>query len=466
MGFLQQIYMWVLNPIYRQTSKISSENRDKIVFLMMFLVYGSILVWYSINMFDIYISHTPRMLLECVILFIAILFISDKPLVKIKWNNWVAASWIICGIVILIMGFVARQNVGYWFIGPVMAFGFPCLYFVILNQKEYSRYIIIICKAIVLSSLIYFILALFADFISDTVWDVWGLRYNGTTSDANRIGEICVASFAAGIYLVTVRGISVKWQVISLAVMAFCICDAWISISRSTIIALLCMGLYYIILIFKEAMETKEIKRALVKAFCFLLCILMAYLGTFAMRSIHEYAQERARQETVVETENIAENSDAAVSEEDKDSFSAVNERLELSGKDINTFSSGRITIWHTYLSGTGILGNEADGRTPISDNLTNVAAHNTLFEFSYRSGIVAGLLFMIVEILSGIYILRVLFRRSRNNRPQDYFAAFASIGFIIVSNLQVAYNPLTSIIFFVYSLSMVVMFEYRRKTE
>lgn len=96
MGFLQQIYMWVLNPIYRQTSKISSENRDKIVFLMMFLVYGSILVWYSINMFDIYISHTPRMLLECVILFIAILFISDKPLVKIKWNNWVAASWIIC----------------------------------------------------------------------------------------------------------------------------------------------------------------------------------------------------------------------------------------------------------------------------------------------------------------------------------------------------------------------------------
>lgn len=66
MGFLQQIYMWVLNPIYRQTSKISSENRDKIVFLMMFLVYGSILVWYSINMFDIYISHTPRMLLECV----------------------------------------------------------------------------------------------------------------------------------------------------------------------------------------------------------------------------------------------------------------------------------------------------------------------------------------------------------------------------------------------------------------
>ena len=259
MGLLQQIYMWILNPIYSKTSQIDEQIRERIFFIMMVLLYGSILVWYSINMFGIYFSHTPRMLLECIMFFVAIVFIGDKKLERIKWNNWIAGFWILCGIIIFLMGFVARQNFGYWLIGPIMAFGFPCLYFVLLNQENYKKYIAIICKAVILASLIYFVVALFAEFISDNVWD-WSGRYNGTTSDANRIGEICVASFACCIAILVMKEVSSRWKFLSLIVMAFCICDAWISVSRSTLIAIGCMIVYFIMLVAKESLETKNYK--------------------------------------------------------------------------------------------------------------------------------------------------------------------------------------------------------------
>lgn len=459
MEWLQQIYMWILNPIYGMTAKISDTIRERTLFCIMFLIYALILIWYSINMFGIYISHTPRMLLECILLFAAILCISNKRLEKIKWNNLFAASWILCGIIIFLMGFVARQNLGYWFIGPVMAFGFPCLYFVIINQEEYAKHLTIICKAIVAASLIYFVFAMFVEFISDTVWDSMMLRYNGTTSDANRIGEICVASFVCGISLITMKEVAVRWRLLSLLVMAFCICDAWLSVSRSTILAMGCIVIYYLILTIKQCIVSKNIKKLFVDVICIVCCILIGFMGTFVMKSIHNSAVEFKSSKTEVSAETVP-----AAEPESVPAGESVTDRLDTQNQDINTFSSGRITIWSTYLDGVGIIGNPADGKTPISDVLTNVAAHNTLLEFSYRSGILAGILFFIVEFLSGIWLLRVLFRCENKNESQHYVTAFAAIGFIMVSNLQVAYNPLTSIIFFVYALSIVTLFDKKNR--
>lgn len=457
MEWLQRIYMAILNPIYGITGRVSEKNRNIISFVAMFLIYGALLVWYSINMFDIYISLTSRMLLAALLMAIFIIFINNGRCQIIRWNKLVSISWCVCGILILLMGFVARQNLGYWLIGPAMAFGFPCLYFVLGNVKDINKYFCLIGKAIVVASMIYFLLAIFAEFISDNVWDATG-RYNGTTSDANRIGEICVASFLSGIYIYISIYSSIFWKIASMIVMAFCVCDAILSISRSTMMAVGCIIIYYIFLEIKTSIRNKNSKRMIANLICIALCVVIGFAFAEGMRSLHKYVEvEKAIQNTVeqsqmeLEEKVIKENVNKEI-QEAKDS-----KRMSANGKDLNTFSSGRINIWKEYISKIRILGNSADGKTPITENLTNVAAHNSVIEISYRSGAITGVMFLLVEIISGIYVLIVLFRKE--NEEHEYMAAFSFIGYVIVSNLQVAYNPLTSIIFFVYAISISVLF-------
>ena len=457
MEWLQKIYILVLGPVCNVTERIDEKRRTSIAAVMMFLLYAFLLVWYSVNMFDIYVSLTSRMVLAVFLLAIFIIFIGNKNLHIVKWNNWVAISWFACGILIFLMGFVAKQNFGYWLIGPVMAFGFPCLYFVIGNSRDINKCFLLVCKAVIVASLIYFIAAIFAETVSDNVWVDFSGRYNGTTSDANRIGEICVASFACSIYIYRSAYSNLFWKILSFTTMAFCICDSIISISRSTIIAISCMVIYFVFLEIKSAVENKKIKQLLINMACIALCIIIGVVFTTGMRAIHKHMEVEKAVQNVTETSQIE--TEKAVAEETVNSVVQIakdSNRMDVNRRDLNTFSAGRINIWKEYLSNTGILGNPADGKTPISGNLTNVAAHNTIIEISYRSGIVTGLLFLFVEILAGIYILRILLRK--NNEDYDYFAAFAFIGYIIVSNLQVAYNPLTSIIFFVYAISISIL--------
>lgn len=465
MEWLQKLYIFVLSPFCRITDRIDEKKRTAVAAAVMFLLYGSLLVWYSVNMFDIYISLTSRMVLAAIFLAVFIIFICHDGIHVVSWNRWFAVCWILCGLLIFFMGFVARQNMGYWMIGPVMAFGLPCLYLAIHNSKDIDRTFALIGKAVIAASVIYFIFAVFAEAVSDNVWDISSGRYNGTTSDANRIGEICVASFACGIYLFRSRYSNIFWKAMSLLTMSFCVCDAMISISRSTMIAIACMILYYLIIEIKDMVFRKGIKRALVNILCIVASIVIGFVFISGMREVHKYMEvQKAVQNITAEQEiktekKIAEKTVAVETEQVKE-----NKRLETEGKDLNTYSSGRIKIWKEYGYNIKILGHPADGKTPISGNLTNVAAHNTLLEISYRSGALAGILFLITEIWAGIYILRVLFRKE--NKDYDYFAVFGFIGYIIVSNLQVAYNPLTSIIFFVYILGLSILFQRREKTH
>lgn len=455
MELLQRIYMFFFNPIWNRTKKLDEQIRVCIAMAIMSIIYGLLLIWYSINMFDVYISLTIRMILAVILLIPFIAFINNKALRPVKWNKLISYSWIICGIIILLMGFVAKQNFGYWLIGPVIAFGFPCLYFIMGDSaKDINRMFLVVSKAIVLASIIYFICSMFAEFISDNVWDSGG-RYNGTTSDANRIGEICVASLVAGIYLIKTMQ-SKLWSIMAVACMAFCICDTVLSVSRSTILAVGCMLIFYFIIEIREGLSCRSGKTVLKKIVLILLAFVLAAGISASIKGIHNM---QIQKEVSVSGNNVEATQQQETVPVVDDSKTQIESRMNNENIDLNTFSSGRIGIWTTYISNADIIGHPADGKTPIADNLNNVAAHNTVLEMAYRSGWIAGILFFIVETISGIYVLRVLFRKNEKNSDCDYFTAFASIGFIIVSNLQVAYNPLTSIIFFVYAIAIGNLF-------
>ena len=86
--------------------------------------------------------------------------------------------------------------------------------------------------------------------------------------------------------------------------------------------------------------------------------------------------------------------------------------------------------------------------------------AHNSLVEITYRSGYITGAVYLILIIMTGIYILKVMIRNNRKNSDGDYFMAIASIGYLIFTSLMSSFNPLTAIIFLLYALGFPVLLD------
>ena len=84
--------------------------------------------------------------------------------------------------------------------------------------------------------------------------------------------------------------------------------------------------------------------------------------------------------------------------------------------------------------------------------------------EITYRSGYITGAVYLIIVILTGIYILKVMFRSNRKNTDNDYFMAIISIGYLIFTSLMSSFNPLTAIIFLLYALGLPVILEKKEK--
>ena len=171
---------------------------------------------------------------------------------------------------------------------------------------------------------------------------------------------------------------------------------------------------------------------------------------------------ESGNSNAVMESEQASENVQDEPSAEDVEYRDLLPEK----GADMNSFSSGRIFIWQTYAEGFNWIGNPADAEVPISPLIRQRTAHNSLVEITYRSGYITGAVYLLLVMITGIYILRVLFRNNSKNRNGDYFMAITSIGYIIFTSLMSSFNPLTAIIFLLYAIAFPVMLEDRKTAK
>lgn len=470
---LQGVIIKITNPIGAKMEKIEEQKKNVGIAIACVLLYGMLMLWYSVNMFDIYVSLAPRLVLSCVVLAFLILCLMDGRQGKVQWKVVFPICWILCGFLIIAMGIFYRQNLGYWLIGPVIGIGFPCYYYVMYNSSRSIKVIEYLCKSAMVFAIIYLFVCFASEFISDTVWAV-DLRYNGTTSDANRIGEICVAASVCAVYMLLCEK-NKTWRIITIIAEGIVVGQAILSQSRSTLLAMLLLAGFYVVIVIKDAVYTKDMKNFGYKAIAAVLVIVLGFSIISLTKDIHNFAVERGNGAPAADEYNIelfeANSAIYAMEAEeivtaDNTELDAIGNRSEFAdGMNLDQYSSGRIGIWKTYLSHSKLIeGNPCDGKTPIDPALHNVAAHNTILELAYRSGIITAILFFITEFMAGIYILRVMFRRNDRNREEDYFVALATIGYIIVSNLQVAYNPITSIIFFVYAMSLTPLFKKNTK--
>lgn len=458
MEWLQKLYILILNPFCGLSESISPGIRKAAVYIICFLLYATCYCWYSIIGMGTQLTLLSRML-ESIVLIVILIFLGlDKPLKPVKWNKPFIYCWFALGMLMLIMGFFNEQNTGYWMTGPVIALGLPCFYMVYGRREKYEMIFDAICKAAMIISIIYFFVCLYGEYVSDNVWDATS-RYNGLTIDANKIGELCLASFCVIIYYMLV-GKQKAWRILSMVSMGAIIGQTYLTQSRTTILAMAFIVGFYLIISVKDAVTGKEFGRLSKRIGILVISAVIAAVAVKAIDQVHDnyLMGQQEPQEVSEEADTNTQTAQTTVST--TETSSEYRDLMPAEGQDLNAFSSGRLFIWQTYAEGFNFIGNPADAENPISPLIKQRTAHNSLVEITYRSGYITGAVYLILIIMTGIYILKVMIRNNRKNSDGDYFMAIASIGYLIFTSLMSSFNPLTAIIFLLYALGFPVLLD------
>ena len=451
MEWLQKIYIFVLNPFCGLSQKISETSRRRLIYIVAFLLYATCYVWYSIIGMGHPLTLLSRMI-ESILLIIILIFLGlEKPLKPVRWNPVIIGVWFLLGMLIFIMGFFTEQNTGYWMTGPVIALGLPCFFMVYGEQEKYEMLFDAVCKAAVICSIIYFFVCLAGEFWNDNTW-VSG-RYNGLTIDANKIGELCLTSFCCIMYYL-LTGSSKVWKVLNVIALGVILGQTYLTQSRTTIMAMILIVGFYCIILAKNAIKLKHIKLLFKQMIILVIALILAVICVSVIRFTNESHQQMlqaAQSETNASADSSTNTTKSLKEDVTKEKYRKM---LPDKGENMDSFSSGRAHIWRAYASGFNFIGNSADAATPISTAVSQRTAHNSQIEITYRSGYITGAVYLILVLITGLYLLRVMFRNNRKNSNGDYFMAITAIGYIIFTNLMSSFNPLTASIFLLYVIA------------
>ena len=444
MIWLQKFLILVLNPFARLSSKIDNRIKEKLRICVLVAICLLPYIWYTGTCVGLIVTQLVKMLLAIALIIIYLFLCLDQPLHIVDWRKWIIALWFAFGTVIFVMGFISKQNPGYWMSGPVFAIGFPAVYFVLLQTDYYKKHLQYMAKIVLIISAIYFVItAVAAPTISPAAWI--GGRYNGIAFDCNRVAEFGIIALCCGLYIVFDES-SKFWRALSAIVIGISVGMIILTQSRTAFFAIILIALFWAIVLMWNREKPGK------KAFALFL-IAVAFAG-----ATYGLIQAQHKSEIV--------ESNPGVAVEDIDEGDILDRvGVESSAGNLDSYSSGRLRIWGNYASHFNLTGNERVNDTePIDEEDRIINAHNNTVEFTYRSGILAGLLYVIIQLCMLVFGVKTAFTKGASRRA--CFAVSVLIGFGIFSNLMPSYNPFCNAIFFFALMTQIPIFEKKDKNE
>lgn len=447
MGILQQLYIWVLNPIYGFSKRITEKARNIILFcasLCMTFQFFMYTAWYGLG---IEYGYAQLFMINTFLLGIMIVCSMNKPLTKVKWSPWIWIPWFLCSILIIISGIHHNITGALMMFAFLMLLVFPALYFVWNNRGDYHVLYAIVCKAIITMMIIYFLFHLATSPLNGET------AYYGISINPNSNGFLGVAGAMAAFYLISIEKKG-KWIYAVTLGMSFTL--TYISTSRASIIALAFVTLVFIICYLRSVGERRS---TLIKTLTGLVII---GLVTGASLSGYRYILINVTPDisTYISGQIVLESYavDEAESSEESDSGSVLKEKFTREG-DLDTISSGRTVIWRHYIDELNMIGNERGDRgLYIAEKDYYFSAHNSYLEIAYRSGIPAGICYAIIALYAAVYSFRFIFGK----KLFDYrlmIIPMAVMAFGVLSNLERALYPVEKAHIFLFFISLAPMF-------
>lgn len=435
MNKIQKLFCGILNLAEPITKNLSDKNRERLLSIFFGLISISS-YFYTIS------SIGVHLLVKCIIgsiFLLAIIVLSiDRKVVCVKWDKKIVVLWFAFGGMRLLSGFVT--SIEYLPLACVWLIGFPCLFLVWNNRQDY-----VVLFRCVYRGFVYPFVAV--SVISILFIKISSEAYTGLTVNPNSLGQ----HLCAVIPLIVIKYIytkNKKDKIINLVIICTIMALSFYTKGRTTSLVVAgVIGAGFVCQSFILKGGWKIFLRDIVKVtFGSILAIVLYFSINSLTSNIVGQLQFNVKSNSKVEMGELV---------------TGYVDRIE--GKDkqaqgIENYSSGRTGIWEEVIRKINFFGHPSKDHI-VTDRNGDVGAnaHNNFLQFIYDHGVIAGVIFIILVIVSmGKSVSIVL-------KTKDKFM----IGVFLIQCDYFCMSLLTSInlpflyqISFIYYLSFIFLFQ------
>ena len=391
--------------------------------------------------FPIYVHLLFKCIIGAFFMGWVLIFSIDREIKPVMLNPLIVALWFLFGVFRLLSGFITSAE--YLPLACIWLVGFPLIFYVWVNRGDYENLFSHIYKGFIFPLMFFFVASLILVPIGGDS------GYMALTSNTGAVGQKIAPVFpmAIGAYFWG-REKKKAWKALNMACILLCVSFAFYSWNRTITVTIVGVILVAVICSFIDGQGFKRI------VFSISLLIIGSVVVTEALLPVNSFLTGNFTQ---TEYENDKSEIDEAVD--------GYLERLE--GKDkaqvsANDYSSGRLGIWKEALSRTNIFGHPSREHI-VTDRNGDMGnnAHNVFIQFVYDNGIIAGVLFFILNFAEGIILLtRCLWERKR--RHLYYLLMLISVSYWGISLFISTNLPFLYEISFVFYFVFAVLFDGR----
>ena len=442
------INLRVLNVISRMTNNIGSRARMLISFSC-FLFIGLVFSLFPRSVYD-----ERRMALISVLTVVLTAMCAGGEIKPVRWNKLPVLALELFALNMIIIRLIHPVGQGYMVYAVDILFLFPMLYTALLNRKDQTWFIDLMSYAVTISGTICFAYSLII--AGDDGEYLFIGRVMGVVKNPNYYGMIGLALVISGLYNIARDHDNTFWKVMASISTGIGISMIVASVSRTAMLAMVaCAAAFFIFTVRadQEALRHKESplhpgRKWLLVA---LAIVLVVAISAFAAVRLHKMIFAIPQNgdtmgalsncSVSVITEVYAED---GVNEQPEETQAGIEGRFSTS-TDIDTFSSGRISIWKRYSEHFNFTGNDFDAakESGMFDDLNESRAHNNIIDYTFRFGIPAGLLYSVFYIAVIIISLIKAFGRKRFTAC-DLWVVMIAAAYVIYGMIEISTLPFT----------------------
>lgn len=428
---LEKTYLPVINFIYDRIKRLDEKTRKAIIIICVAVEVLSTYIYQCDEFFGFIYYAMPNFMVGAVCFTGIIIAGIDRRIEEIKVKKWPVYLMMLCGAAVFISGIHHFITYSYMIMGLFMLLMMPAFLIVWGGRRDFDRLFGTIAGTITIFFIAFVIVNCILAPIGAPEFSTGG-RYFGVAADPNGLAKIAVTACICSIYMVaTKKGAwKIPFAVVFLTAVVFTVLTA----SRTNLMALILICIAALIFLIKSYVCGRGYS---VRRIIAISCILVIAAAGAAIIS----------------------------GSSGEDGYvSIIKARLsqgvfEDGTVDINALSSGRIEIWEFCLSKTSVIGNDvSNGMQDDLIVIDNDHAHNTVIELLYRSGIIAGICFLIIELYCAVWTARAIFA-GRRNSPAEMMASLLMIAFIMASIFDIVVLPFAKMTTFLFYFSLPVVF-------